>query len=125
MNFDINRKWIEVSNQELLLGIDHEPWSFPTKNLFDFGRSICVRGSKAAFFRGPRIFIFLAQVVLPRYNCLKRDFCRIFGVPEHYTDVNNLGPKERLALLGRSWSVPVIRQLFAPLKEYFANSKSS
>ncbi|XP_076802644.1 DNA (cytosine-5)-methyltransferase 3B-like isoform X1 [Clavelina lepadiformis] len=44
---------------------------------------------------------------------------RIFGVPEHYTDVNNLGPRERLALLGRSWSVPVVRQILAPLKEYF------
>nr|CAB3239268.1 DNA (cytosine-5)-methyltransferase 3A-like [Phallusia mammillata] len=44
---------------------------------------------------------------------------RIFGVPEHYTDVNNLGPKERLALLGRSWSVPVIRHILAPLTDYF------
>uniref|UniRef100_H2YJ39 DNA (cytosine-5-)-methyltransferase n=1 Tax=Ciona savignyi TaxID=51511 RepID=H2YJ39_CIOSA len=26
---------------------------------------------------------------------------RIFGLPKHYTDLNNHGPKERLALLGR------------------------
>ena len=44
---------------------------------------------------------------------------RIFGVPDHYTDVNNLTPKERQVLLGRSWSVPVIRQIFEPLKSYF------
>nr|XP_026693797.1 DNA (cytosine-5)-methyltransferase 3A-like isoform X1 [Ciona intestinalis] len=45
---------------------------------------------------------------------------RIFGLPEHYTDVNNHGPKERLALLGRSWSVPVVKRILAPLRDYFA-----
>jgi len=49
---------------------------------------------------------------------------RVFGVPEHYTDVNNLGPRERLALLGRSWSVPVIRQIFSPFREYFSLKES-
>lgn len=49
---------------------------------------------------------------------------RIFGVPEHYTDVNNLGPRERLTLLGRSWSVPVVRLLLSPLKEYFSGVQS-
>ncbi|XP_029420240.1 DNA (cytosine-5)-methyltransferase 3C-like [Nannospalax galili] len=45
---------------------------------------------------------------------------RIFGFPVHYTDVSNMGRSARQRLLGRSWSVPVIRHLFAPLKEYFA-----
>uniref|UniRef100_A0A672PI92 DNA (cytosine-5-)-methyltransferase n=1 Tax=Sinocyclocheilus grahami TaxID=75366 RepID=A0A672PI92_SINGR len=45
---------------------------------------------------------------------------RIFGFPKHYTDVNNMGRGQRQKLLGRSWSVPVIRHLFAPLKDYFA-----
>uniref|UniRef100_A0A8P4KRJ6 DNA (cytosine-5-)-methyltransferase n=1 Tax=Dicentrarchus labrax TaxID=13489 RepID=A0A8P4KRJ6_DICLA len=45
---------------------------------------------------------------------------RIFGFPVHYTDVSNMGRLARQRLLGRSWSVPVIRHLFAPLKEYFA-----
>ncbi|XP_030639440.1 DNA (cytosine-5-)-methyltransferase 3 beta, duplicate a [Chanos chanos] len=45
---------------------------------------------------------------------------RIFGFPKHYTDVNNMGRSQRQKLLGRSWSVPVIRHLFAPLKDYFA-----
>lgn len=45
---------------------------------------------------------------------------RIFGFPVHYTDVSNMGRGARQKLLGRSWSVPVIRHLFAPLKEYFA-----
>ena len=45
---------------------------------------------------------------------------RIFGFPEHYTDVSNMGRGARQKLLGRSWSVPVIRHLFAPLKDYFA-----
>lgn len=45
--------------------------------------------------------------------------CRIFGFPKHYTDVNNMGRGQRQKVLGRSWSVPVIRHLFAPLKDYF------
>ncbi|XP_047223009.1 DNA (cytosine-5)-methyltransferase 3B [Girardinichthys multiradiatus] len=45
---------------------------------------------------------------------------RIFGFPVHYTDVSNMGRGARQRLLGRSWSVPVIRHLFAPLKDYFA-----
>lgn len=49
---------------------------------------------------------------------------RIFGVPPHYTDANNLKPRSRLALLGRSWSVPVLEQIFAPLKNYFKVHKT-
>ncbi|XP_066563050.1 DNA (cytosine-5)-methyltransferase 3A isoform X4 [Amia ocellicauda] len=45
---------------------------------------------------------------------------RVFGFPVHYTDVSNMSRLSRQRLLGRSWSVPVIRHLFAPLKEYFA-----
>ncbi|XP_066558389.1 DNA (cytosine-5)-methyltransferase 3A isoform X2 [Amia ocellicauda] len=45
---------------------------------------------------------------------------KIFGFPKHYTDVNNMGRGSRQKVLGRSWSVPVIRHLFAPLKDYFA-----
>ncbi|XP_034447079.1 DNA (cytosine-5)-methyltransferase 3B isoform X1 [Hippoglossus hippoglossus] len=45
---------------------------------------------------------------------------RIFGFPVHYTDVSNMGRGARQKLLGRSWSVPVIRHLFAPLKDYYA-----
>ncbi|KAG7281087.1 hypothetical protein CRUP_027624 [Coryphaenoides rupestris] len=43
----------------------------------------------------------------------------VFGFPKHYTDVNNMGRTQRQRVLGRSWSVPVIRHLFAPLKDYF------
>ncbi|XP_020776185.1 DNA (cytosine-5)-methyltransferase 3A isoform X1 [Boleophthalmus pectinirostris] len=45
---------------------------------------------------------------------------RIFGFPVHYTDVSNMSRLSRQRLLGRSWSVPVIRHLFAPLKDYFS-----
>nr|ACO38648.1 DNA methyltransferase 3B [Sus scrofa] len=45
---------------------------------------------------------------------------RIFGFPVHYTDVSNMGRVARQKLPGRSWSVPVIRHLFAPRKDYFA-----
>ncbi|XP_026187808.1 uncharacterized protein LOC113145375 isoform X2 [Mastacembelus armatus] len=44
---------------------------------------------------------------------------QVFGFPKHYTDVNNMGRMQRQKVLGRSWSVPVIRHLFAPLKDYF------
>ncbi|NWW77225.1 DNM3B methyltransferase, partial [Climacteris rufus] len=45
---------------------------------------------------------------------------RIFGFPLPYTDVSNMGRGARQKLLGGSWSVPVIRHLFSPLKDYFA-----
>ncbi|XP_047124656.1 DNA (cytosine-5)-methyltransferase 3A isoform X2 [Hydra vulgaris] len=44
---------------------------------------------------------------------------RIFGFPDHYTDVANMGQRDRQKLLGKSWSVPVLRHLFAPLRNYF------
>ncbi|XP_054633382.1 uncharacterized protein LOC129181785 [Dunckerocampus dactyliophorus] len=45
---------------------------------------------------------------------------KIFGFPKHYTDVRNMSRQKRQKVLGKSWSVPVIRHLFAPLKDYFA-----
>ncbi|XP_053705782.1 uncharacterized protein LOC128749853 [Synchiropus splendidus] len=45
---------------------------------------------------------------------------KIFGFPKHYTDVKNMNRGERQKVLGKAWSVPVIRHLFAPLKDYFA-----
>ncbi|NWW46983.1 DNM3B methyltransferase, partial [Pedionomus torquatus] len=45
---------------------------------------------------------------------------RIFGFPLHYTDVSNIGRGSRQKLLGKSWSVPIIRHLLSPLKDYFA-----
>ena len=44
---------------------------------------------------------------------------RLFGFPDHYTDVANLGRSGRQKLLGKAWSVPVIRHLVSPLKDYF------
>ena len=49
-------------------------------------------------------------------------FARLFGFPDHYTDIANLGRHGRHKLLGRAWSVPVIRHLFSPLKDYFTSS---
>ncbi|XP_073481105.1 DNA (cytosine-5)-methyltransferase 3A isoform X4 [Aquarana catesbeiana] len=46
---------------------------------------------------------------------------RVFGFPPHYTDIGMMKRTSRMKLLGRAWSVPVIRHLFAPLKEYFAS----
>ena len=46
----------------------------------------------------------------------------LFGFPDHYTDVANLGRHGRHRLLGRAWSVPVIRHLFSTLKGYFTSS---
>lgn len=49
---------------------------------------------------------------------------RIFGFPDHYTDVCNMGQRQRQKLLGKAWSVPVIRHLFTPLKDYFRTNSS-
>uniref|UniRef100_UPI0037E8F48C uncharacterized protein n=1 Tax=Semicossyphus pulcher TaxID=241346 RepID=UPI0037E8F48C len=45
---------------------------------------------------------------------------KIFGFPKHYTDVRDMNRQQRQKALGKAWSVPVIRHLFAPLKDYFA-----
>lgn len=45
---------------------------------------------------------------------------QIFGFPKHYTDVKSMGRLQRQRVLGKSWSVPVIKHLLAPLKDYFA-----
>ncbi|XP_067143227.1 DNA (cytosine-5)-methyltransferase 3A-like isoform X2 [Centruroides vittatus] len=44
---------------------------------------------------------------------------RIFGFPSHYTDVGNIQLSRRQQLLGKAWSVPVIRHLFTSLKNFF------
>lgn len=44
---------------------------------------------------------------------------KIFGFPKHYTDVKDMNRQQRQKVLGKAWSVPVIRHLFAPLKDYF------
>lgn len=49
-------------------------------------------------------------------------FFRLFGFPDHYTDVANLGRCGRQRLLGKAWSVPVIRHLLSPMKDYFKSN---
>ena len=44
---------------------------------------------------------------------------RLFGFPEHYTDVGQLNLNTRRRLLGKSWVVDVIKHILAPLKQYF------
>ena len=44
---------------------------------------------------------------------------RVFGFPDHYTDVCNMSRGGRQRVLGKSWSVPVVKHLFGPLKDYF------
>ena len=48
---------------------------------------------------------------------------RLFGFPEHYTDVANMGKSHRQKLLGSAWSIPVLRHLLAPLRDYFKCSR--
>ena len=57
---------------------------------------------------------------LIRFSCH-----RIFGFPEHYTDVANMGQRDRQKLLGKSWSVPVVRHILAPLRNYFKSKVST
>ncbi|GAB1603055.1 DNA (cytosine-5)-methyltransferase 3B [Argonauta hians] len=50
---------------------------------------------------------------------------KIFGFPAHYTDVRNLNHGRRQRLLGRAWSVPVIKFLLSPLTKLFHTTKTS
>ncbi|KAG1670258.1 DNA (cytosine-5)-methyltransferase 3A [Nymphon striatum] len=47
---------------------------------------------------------------------------KVFGFPKHYTDVGNLALGRRQQLLGKAWSVPVIKHLLTPLKNFFKSS---
>ncbi|XP_076312572.1 DNA (cytosine-5)-methyltransferase 3B-like isoform X2 [Tachypleus tridentatus] len=49
----------------------------------------------------------------------------VFGFPRHYTDAGNIPLGRRQQLLGKAWSVPVIRHLFTPLKNFFKLVPSS
>ncbi|ESO93261.1 hypothetical protein LOTGIDRAFT_119453 [Lottia gigantea] len=44
---------------------------------------------------------------------------RVFGFPSHYTDVQNLPSTRRQKLLGKAWSVTVLKNILKPLKQYF------
>lgn len=48
-------------------------------------------------------------------NISVQEMEKLFGLPEHYTDVQNLSPTIRQKLLGKSWSVQVICELLTPL----------
>jgi len=50
---------------------------------------------------------------------------RIFGFPTHYTDVGNFSMTCRSSLLGRAWSVPVLKSILKPLTFFFATKESS
>ncbi|XP_065846483.1 DNA (cytosine-5)-methyltransferase 3B-like [Oscarella lobularis] len=44
---------------------------------------------------------------------------RVFGLPDHYTDVANMSKQNRQRLIGQAWSVPVVRHLLSPLRDYY------
>lgn len=49
---------------------------------------------------------------------------KLFGFPEHYTDVANLPPTRRQKVLGKSWSIPVVRRLLLPLRVVYALTRT-
>lgn len=49
----------------------------------------------------------------------------VFGFPPHYTDTGCSSLSVRRALIGRSWSLPVIQFIFTPLLEYFKNENNN
>ncbi|TNN73296.1 DNA (cytosine-5)-methyltransferase 3B [Liparis tanakae] len=96
------------------------------------GLQDCLEGGRKALFEKVRTITTKSNSIrqgkmgpLPVTMNGKEDYLwctemeQIFGFPKHYTDVNNMGRSQRQRVLGRSWSVPVIRHLFAPLKDYF------
>ena len=61
-----------------------------------------------------KLEVIMHAELLCGFSALK--LYRLFGFPDHYTDVGNLGRSGRQKLLGKAWSVPVIRHLLSPLK---------
>ncbi|XP_050437300.1 DNA (cytosine-5)-methyltransferase 3B-like [Adelges cooleyi] len=45
---------------------------------------------------------------------------KIFGFSPHYTDVGDLSINDRQKLLGKAWSVPVVKSIFELLSDKFA-----
>jgi len=43
----------------------------------------------------------------------------IFGLPIHYTDAGNMSITKRQYLLGKAWSVHVVKHILQSLKLYF------
>jgi len=43
----------------------------------------------------------------------------IFGLPVNYTDAGNMSITKRLHLLGKAWSVHVVKHILQSLKLYF------
>ena len=43
----------------------------------------------------------------------------IFGFPIHYTDFGNMSISRRQKVLGKAWSVHVVKHILQPLKHYF------
>ncbi|XP_014670897.1 PREDICTED: uncharacterized protein LOC106811707 isoform X2 [Priapulus caudatus] len=50
---------------------------------------------------------------------------RLFGFPDHYTDVGNLSVGQRQKLLGKAWSVPVIHHLLKPIAKFYMSTEQS
>ena len=44
---------------------------------------------------------------------------RLFGLPDHYTDIGRLSYHQRLALIGNAWDVHLFKTLFQPLRMFF------
>uniref|UniRef100_A0A671Z3Q0 DNA (cytosine-5-)-methyltransferase n=1 Tax=Sparus aurata TaxID=8175 RepID=A0A671Z3Q0_SPAAU len=95
----------------MALGREH------TSNMFDKVRTITTRSNSIKQGKDQHFPVFMNEKEDILW-CTEME--RIFGFPVHYTDVSNMSRLGRQRLLGRSWSVPVIRHLFAPLKDYFA-----
>ncbi|GFU49688.1 hypothetical protein NPIL_446961 [Nephila pilipes] len=44
---------------------------------------------------------------------------KVFGFPVHFTDIGNLSISKRQELIGRSWSVPVVKDILRSFKRFF------
>ncbi|XP_071164263.1 putative leucine-rich repeat-containing protein DDB_G0290503 isoform X2 [Mytilus edulis] len=45
---------------------------------------------------------------------------RVFGFPDHYTDVGNIPVTKRRQMIGRAWSIPVVKKILNTLTDFFA-----
>ncbi|CAC5368096.1 unnamed protein product [Mytilus coruscus] len=45
---------------------------------------------------------------------------RVFGFPDHYTDVGNITVTKRRQMIGRAWSIPVLKKILNTITDFFA-----
>lgn len=83
----------------------------------------CITGKRNSLKQGRNEDQFVILMNGREDNMWITEIERVFGFPEHYTDVGNMSVTARHKLIGQSWSVPVVEGILSPLRKFFRTKK--